>query len=134
MARKQIPCGGFYYDDTQFEFIDGELKSKGNGGGFDVEFTLLKEYSSQFGYQYELIYTKGDYDSIIEKLENHLLLSSNCGCYQWQIFSPAYIYTVSTTNDEGSELIVFQCKQYDEDTIYNIYLHPDNTWEVRVIG
>lgn len=43
MAIKKIPCGGFSYDDSTVEFVDGVMKAKGAGGdsnSFSVRFDI----------------------------------------------------------------------------------------------
>lgn len=36
MAIQRIPCGGFFYDDSQIKFVDNMIQIKGGGGSGGV--------------------------------------------------------------------------------------------------
>lgn len=68
MARKQIPCGGFYYDDTQFEFIDYELKSKNGGSGVEkTTYSELKRLRDESKLVGGMQYRITDYDCVVDE-------------------------------------------------------------------
>lgn len=52
MAIQRIPCGGFFYDDSQIKFVDNMIQIKGGGGSggvaiFDVVFIGGTQYAIQ---------------------------------------------------------------------------------------
>lgn len=141
MAKKQIPCGGFYYDDTQFEFVDGELKSKGNSGGFDALIVLNNNAETIE----DMIITEksvADYDAILAKLHQGQFVDVKCillSSFDSMIVEQ-YGTTIkcSTGMSEGKIHISFtECFiSFNEDEVEHqelfVCLYSDNTFKVEI--